>query len=185
MNTIKSRSKRFFFYMLCFLCMAPCHAQEQWTIYNTRNSEIGGNTIMALTSDSKGNLWVGTNLGLCRLKGRTWTDYAMFNSKLKDQYVDCLVVDQHGVLWIGTDDYGVIEFNGSQWTEHIKETKRLNMQYIKDIAIDKEDVKWIGVSLNGLVRYDGQDWENSRPTTRVFPATSFSAPPSTAATANG
>lgn len=133
---------------------------SHWTIFNTANSEIGGNTILALTTDEKNNLWVGTNLGLCRLSNRTWTDYAMFNEKLKDQFVNCLTTDHEGNLWIGTDDYGVIEFDGSQWTEYSKETKKLNMKFVKDIAIDRRGTRWIGVTLSGLVQAEGRgDWK--------------------------
>ena len=138
----------------CFLL--PAGAQK-WVNYNVRNSEINGNNVLAIACDAKGNLWVGTTLGLCQLKGRTWTDYAMFNEKLKDQFVNCLVVEGNR-LWIGTDDYGVIEFNGTRWTEHSEETRRLNMKYIRDIAVDHAGVKWIGVTLSGFVQYDGVNW---------------------------
>ena len=130
-----------------------------WNTYTVKNSEIGGDWILALATDSKNNKWVGTTLGLCKLSGKTWSDYAMFNEKLKNQFVNCLTVDQQGTLWIGTDDYGVIEFNGTRWTEHDKQTRQLNMQYISEIAIDRNNVKWIGVTLGGLVRYDGTDWK--------------------------
>lgn len=132
---------------------------QLWQTYNMNNSEISGNTVLALTTDKKDNKWIGTNLGLCRFSGKTWTDYAMFNEKLKDQFVNCLTVDNKGVLWIGTDDYGVIEFDGSRWTEHNAEVKRLNMKYIREISIDRNDVKWIGVTLGGLVKYNGSTWD--------------------------
>lgn len=131
---------------------------QNWLTFNVSNSEISGNTILALATDKKDNKWVGTNLGLCRYAGKTWTDFAMFNEKLKDQFVNCLNVDNKGTLWIGTDDYGVIEYNGSRWTEHTAETKQLNMKFIREIAIDRNDVKWIGVTLGGLVKYDNKHW---------------------------
>lgn len=114
---------------------------------------------MAVSSDDKGAVWVGTTLGLCRLSGRTWTDYSMFNQKLKDQFINCIAVDGRGVLWIGTDDYGVFEFNGTHWTEHPKELQKYNMALIRDIAVDQDGVVWIGVTLSGLVRIDGKNWQ--------------------------
>lgn len=152
------------FYSFCTLLLAFAslsYAQNShWQIYNVSNSEIGGNTILALTTDDRNSLWVGTNLGLCRLSSRTWTDYAMFNEKLKDQFVNCLTVDGEGHLWIGTDDFGVIEFDGSRWTEYIRETKKHNMKFVKDIAIDRNGTKWIGVTLSGLVKADNSsNWE--------------------------
>lgn len=146
---------------ICLLLPAGwLHAQhEHWTSFTVQNSEIGGNTILAIVPDAKNNLWVGTNLGLCRLSGRTWTDYAMFNTKLKDQFVNCLTVDANGSLWIGTDDYGVIEFDGTRWTEYSQETRKHNMKFIRDIVIDKRGNRWIGVTLGGLVKFDNRgEW---------------------------
>ncbi|MCQ2299461.1 MAG: hypothetical protein MJZ81_04995 [Bacteroidales bacterium] len=146
--------------LFLFLVLMPFLAKAQlWQTYDMSNSEISGNTILAITTDKKDAKWVGTNLGLCRLQSKTWTDYADFNDKLKDQFVNCLTVDNRGVLWIGTDDYGVIEFNGSTFNEHTAEVKRLGMKFIRAIAVDKNDVKWIGVTLGGLVKYNGKTWD--------------------------
>lgn len=133
-----------------------------WTIYDTRTSDIGGNNISALAPDQRG-IWVGTYMGLCRLKGAEWVDYAMFNEKLKDQSVNCLMVDKRGVLWIGTDDYGVIEFDGTHWTEYNAETRRLKMKFVKEIVQDKDGIFWIGVTLGGIIRYDGYTWDKYTP----------------------
>ena len=141
---------------------AQAQQNGTWTLYNTKNSDIGGNNISAIAADSKG-VWVGTYQGLCRLNGASWLDYAMFNEKLKDQSVNCLMVDKRGVVWIGTDDYGVIEFDGTHWTEYATETRRLKMKFIKEITQDKDGVFWIGVTLGGLVSYNGYTWEKYTP----------------------
>lgn len=144
--------------LLAFLLLTAASQAQNWTAFNTGNSELG-NTVMAMASDKKNQKWFGTDLGLARLTGKSWTDFSMFNEKLKDQYVNCLTVDGNNVIWIGTDDYGVIEFDGSRWTEYKSEMKRLQMKFISAIAIDRNEVKWIGVTLGGLVRYDGNEWE--------------------------
>ena len=127
---------------------------QNWTNYTTKNSNLTGDNILAITADNRGTLWVGTTQGLNSLKNGTWTDYSDFNEKLKNQFVNCLV-SEGNTLWIGTDDYGVIEFNGNRWFEHSEETRRLNMKYIRDIAVDHAGTKWIGVTLSGFVSYDG------------------------------
>ncbi len=149
---------------LMLLAAVSVTAQDNglWTIYNTKNSDIGGNNISAIAADNKG-AWVGTYQGLCRLNGGSWLDYAMFNEKLKDQSVNCLMVDKRGVVWIGTDDYGVIEFDGTHWTEYTTETRRLKMKFVKEIAQDNDGVFWIGVTLGGIVRFDGYTWERYTP----------------------
>ena len=137
-------------------CLTPCFAQA-WRAFNTRNSQILADNVLALTLDKRGTLWIGTTQGLCGLKDGTWTDYTTMNEKLRNQFVNCVVTEGRRV-WIGTDDYGVIELNNGRWTEHGEETRRLNMKYIRDIAVDHQGVKWIGVTLSGLVQYDGYNW---------------------------
>ena len=146
--------------LVCF--SAQAQQNGTWTLYNTKNSDIGGNNIAAITADNKG-VWVGTYQGLCRLNGGSWLDYSMFNEKLKDQSINCMMMDKRGVVWIGTDDYGVIEFDGTHWTEHATETRRLKMKFIKEITQDKDGVFWIGVTLGGIVSYNGYTWEKYTP----------------------
>ena len=142
-----------------------------WRLYNTNNSDIAGNNVLAIAADSKGAIWVGTLNGLCRLTGKnTWTDYAMFNKKLKGQSVNCMTFDKDGWLWIGTDDFGVIAFDGTHWKEHELETRRLNMKFIGDISIDNEGIKWIGVTLVGLVRVEDKKWEMMTPNDSGLPS---------------
>ena len=148
--------------MLTLGAAAMAQGNGTWTLYNTKNSDIGSNNIAAVAADNKG-AWVGTYQGLCRLNGASWLDYAMFNEKLKDQSINCLMVDQRGVVWIGTDDYGVIEFDGTHWTEYTTETRRLKMKFVKEIVQDKDGVFWIGVTLGGVVRFDGYTWEKFTP----------------------
>lgn len=130
---------------------------QKWTNYTTKNSELTGNNILAISLDNRNNLWVGTTQGLNCYKNGNWTDYSDFNEKLKNQFVNCLLPEGN-TLWIGTDDYGVIELNGNRWFEHSEETRRLNMKYIRDIAVDHAGTKWIGVTLSGFVSYDGVNW---------------------------
>lgn len=143
--------------ILFMMALALTSNAQRWSYYNTKNSGLIGNNILAVASDNRGGLWVGTTQGLNKFKDGQWTDYADFNEKLKDQFVNCLVVEGN-TLWIGTDDYGIIEFNGNRWYEHAEETHRLNMKYIRDIAVDHAGVKWIGVTLSGFVQYDGVNW---------------------------
>lgn len=134
-------------------------AAQVWATYNTSNSDIVGNTVLAVAVDSRGNKWIGTNAGMCKLAGRAWTDYSMYSEKLKGQYVNCLTMDNADRLWIGTDDHGMIQFDGVHWEEYTADTKRLNMKFVRDIAIDARGHKWIGVTLGGLVHFDGKEWK--------------------------
>lgn len=148
--------KRYLTFLIFAIAALAMQAQT-WANYTAKNSGLASNNILALATDSRGTVWVGTTQGLNRYSDGRWTDYADFNEKLKDQFVNCLIVEGN-TLWIGTDDYGIIEFNNGNWYEHAEETHRLNMKYIRDIAIDYAGVKWIGVTLSGFVQYDGVNW---------------------------
>lgn len=141
------------------VCLSLTLKAQVWQVYNTTNSDINGNTVLAVAADKKNAKWIGTSEGLSKLSGKSWTDYSMFNKKLKGEFVNCLTVDNDNILWIGTDNFGVVEFDGTHWKEHVNETRRLKMKFIRTIAIDENDVKWIGVTLGGMVRYDNKNWE--------------------------
>ena len=75
-------TKKILMMALAVLASLPLTAQI-WDTYNTDNSDIVGNTVLAVAVDSRGNKWIGTNAGMCKLAGRAWTDYSMFNEKLR------------------------------------------------------------------------------------------------------
>ena len=150
-------TKKILMMVLAAMISLPLTAQI-WDTYNTDNSNIVGNTVLAVAVDSRGNKWIGTNAGMCKLAGRAWTDYSMYNEKLRGQYVNCLTMDKTDRLWIGTDDYGMLQFDGVGWEEYTADAKRLNMKFVRDIAIDARGEKWIGVTLGGFVHFDGKTW---------------------------
>lgn len=158
-----SKTYRYLLLFVASICCIPTGHTQTWEAFNTQNSNIISNTILALATDKSNNLWVGTNIGPCRFKGKTWTDVTPEHAKLKNQYINCITVDNDGKLWFGTDDFGPIMYDGNKWTDFPKETHQFNMKLIHSIAIDVNDVKWISVTLNGLVRYDGFDWEKYTP----------------------
>lgn len=42
------------------------YGQGKWDIINTRNSGLPSDTVLSITSDQEGNLWIGTNKGLAK-----------------------------------------------------------------------------------------------------------------------
>ena len=79
--------------ILLFTLAALAASAQKWTNYTEKNSGLIGNNILAITTDHRGNLWVGSTQGLNKFKDGQWTDYADFNEKLKNQFVNCLVVE--------------------------------------------------------------------------------------------
>ena len=74
-----------------------------WAVYNTDNSGLPINYVLALATDTPGNTWIGTDGGgLAKFDGTHWTVYNTDNSELPVNYVYALATDAQGNVWIGT-----------------------------------------------------------------------------------
>ncbi len=122
---------------------------ENWTVYNTTNSELPDNYINALMIDQQENKWIGTEQGLAKFDGENWTVFDTTNSDLPGNYIFCIVSDAQDNKWIGTDG-GLVRFNGENWVVYTDENSNLISNWISAIAIDKHGNKWIGTWLGGL-----------------------------------
>jgi ligand-binding sensor domain-containing protein/signal transduction histidine kinase len=70
-----------------------------------------GNSIVTMTADDEGTLWVGTYRGLVKYRDRQQSLYGSAQG-LSDEYVRSLCQDRDGNLWIGTWDGGVCKLAG-------------------------------------------------------------------------
>ena len=57
--------------------------------------------VRAVWGDGQGNLWVGTQNGLCRLQDGKFICYNT-GEGLSHNFVQALYQDRHGTLWVGT-----------------------------------------------------------------------------------
>lgn len=65
---------------------------EQWTTYNTENSDLSSNKVRSVAADQNGRIWVGTSWGLHIIDGESWQTYRMDNSGLSDQDIRSIAV---------------------------------------------------------------------------------------------
>ncbi len=76
---------------------------NNWTIYDTTNTPLRGNSINPRTIDMFNNLWVGVGgKGLAKYDGVNWTLYDTVNSGLPSNLVTDISVDMNNIKWIGT-----------------------------------------------------------------------------------
>ncbi|MGB7787084.1 MAG: two-component regulator propeller domain-containing protein [Salinimicrobium sp.] len=125
-----------------------CHF---WT-YTTQQG-LPDNTFLSMVEDHDGNLWFGSDKGLCRYDGRKFTVFTT-EQGLPDNDIDVLTVDSKGNLWIGTFEGGVSKFDGSSFT-NLGIEEGLVHKTVWDILEDKEGKIWIATR-GGLSLYDGE-----------------------------
>ena len=110
--------------------------------------------IYGLTSDAKGNVWLGGENELQLCEGgwvtRSWDISPRMNRSLS--FVMCLMADQRENIWLGVEDDGVIKFN-----TRTEQMERIDIGHpVADIRAFYEDRTgkiWIGSEL-GIYTYE-------------------------------
>lgn len=120
-------------------------------------------SIMRITEDNKGRIWIATTNGLYRLKSKNFKEYTIKHyqhdsndrSSLSSNNLISLFVDQQGNLWIGTENEGLNLFNEQNET-FIKyrydeyNPGSLNNESIHSIYQDDKGNLWIGTFAGGI-----------------------------------
>ena len=70
--------------------------------------------VYAIFNDSRGCLWVGTEVGLCQFNGIIFKNLSKKDG-LSGNLVRCITEDQFGNIWAGTDE-GISVYNGKSFT---------------------------------------------------------------------
>jgi ligand-binding sensor domain-containing protein len=118
------------------------------------------NTVIAIASDAKGSIWVGTMYSEAyKFNGSKWTSYAPFPIyyPYKTGDVNSIAIDSQGNEWFGSEK-GVVKYDGGHWSGYTT-SDGLVSNSVTSIAIDAEDNKWFGTG-NGVSKFDGSKWTN-------------------------
>ncbi len=111
-------------------------------------------------ADSKGNIWIGTRLGLSKydIKNNEWFNYQRKDGLITDYITD--VEFCSGSVMIGTDrGIGVMDEQSGIWRFY-GYRDGLSCQFITVLAFNEKDI-WAGTS-SGLFRFDNEKkkWQN-------------------------
>jgi len=119
----------------------------EWTDYS---NQLPNDSILALVSDGKDGLWIGTRGGLVhRSATNQWEVWTVENSKLPD--VTAIIPDNHGGLWIGIAWRGLAYRSSSNnWTFFDDRNSGLSTNFIHDFALNGD--LWIGGEGGGLAQ---------------------------------
>ena len=123
----------------------------EWENYTTSNG-LAGNQVNAITADSEGNLWFGTDNGVSKFDGTNFTNYR--TPDLIDNFVSSIVEFEPGVMVFGTDG-GLTVFDNGNWFFVDFGTPYA----VISMGIDKDGTGWIGTDTFGLIyTSDGDEY---------------------------
>ncbi|MCU7552841.1 ATP-binding protein [Chitinophagaceae bacterium LB-8] len=116
---------------------------------------LSNNAVLAITQDSRGFMWFGTDNGLNRYDGHRFSIYKTNRSdstSISGNNIQSLLCEANGTLWIGTD-HGLNKYNPQKDAfERISlNTKKFTNQASRITCLyeDKKQNLWVGTS-NGL-----------------------------------
>lgn len=123
----------------------------QSVFYNAENPQsIPSNFVLKIIETNKGEIWVGTSKGLCKLKSRDENNFVFqqYNTETKsDLYVQDIFEDKNNNLWIATKTSGLYKYNFKNEILISVLSKEKNNSFDNDfraISIDKFDNLWLG-----------------------------------------
>lgn len=125
------------------------HLTGEKTYYNTDNSPLKSNTVVASCKTADGSLWFGAyHGGLTRYKDGKFKVYTTENSDLEVDHVWSLCEDRQGYLWIGTLGGGVqrMDINTDEMITIGKNNSKLASLYVSSVSLDINDNIVVGTS---------------------------------------
>jgi len=135
------------------LCTAVQLNAQQWTIYDSSNSNLGNNFVNCLLFHND-TLWAGTENGLYSFQNNLWTDYP--NQPFYD--VRSLTIEPNGKVWVGSFLNGLANFDGTTWSYFTTANSGLQDNFIRALAFDTVSTSlWVGTS-GGLHSYQNTNW---------------------------
>lgn len=143
---------------------------KEWKTWNTQNSALGADYVMAIAVDPTNNhIWVASRPltspsdgRISVFNGTSWTVYSTSNSSLASNFVTDIAVDQNGVKWIATNK-GLQKFDGTNWTLYNNLNSGVNGPEVLSVKVDQYNKVWCtsgnGSSIAVSVEvFDGTNW---------------------------
>ncbi len=148
------------FLLLILLYRESVQAQYKFNHLTTSNG-LSQNTVMDLTQDQRGFLWVATTDGLNRYDGEQFQTYrrsARDTSSLSNNFINCVFNDRQHRLWVGTHSGGInrLDASGVRFIHYNRTTdgQDISGAIITDIVQDPAGFIWASTSGQGLLRVE-------------------------------
>ena len=132
-----------------------------FTLYNTSNSGLPNDYILALMADPSGDIWIGTaGGGLVRFNGTTWTIYNQGNTGMPGTNVNDIarrpsdgliaIANNQPSVWPYTG--GVSTFDGTTWTHYTPSNSPLTHWQVVSVDFDGNGNLWASTLSTGVVQ---------------------------------
>ncbi|WP_291959310.1 two-component regulator propeller domain-containing protein [Maribacter sp.] len=142
---------------------------ERYSFQLDISSTVKTNKVHSITKDSAGNVWVGTNYSLYKLKKEPNDNYVQF--KVLNEGVKSLFLDKNGKLWVGIKGHFLIGIENAENINTPEDLKFKRYSFhpeLKDandygglIAISQADGSnlWLGIHGFGLYWFNTETGE--------------------------
>ena len=134
----------------------PGFRQGLWQSFTVQDGLTPGR-INSMVQDREGNLWFGTNRGLCSYDGAQFVTFTTEDG-LADNFVQSVLEDRQGNLWFGTEK-GLSRYDGNEFaTFTTADGLAQNTLRWSSMAEDRQGNLWVGTPSGGVSRYDGHEF---------------------------
>lgn len=130
--------------------------------YRYSESKIISNSVFKFYIDKNEDIWVGTDLGLCKYdkKKDAFVGVNLYNDNIiedGERLIYSIISDDNGFLWIGTYDGGLIKFSPSsgilkRYKNDPKNPNSICSNLVFSLLIDPYKRLWVGTN-KGLAEY--------------------------------
>lgn len=124
----------------------------------TIDNGLVSNWAVRFCEDDQGNIWVGSNGGVCRFDGTEFTKLSV-DDGLGSSLISTIFQDGSGILWFGGwEGGGVTKYDGANFRTYHKNDGILDDRIVC-IMEDNGGNLWMGTSA-GICCYDGKAFSN-------------------------
>ena len=127
---------------------------NEWTFYNSSNSDIPSENTNSIVSDQDQVLWTATaDNGICKLKNTVW-EHVSKDIPLLSQDFKCIAAAVDGSIWAGSAKSQLIHFFDDTYTVfNAGASKPIN-----SVLVTANNSVWCATSGAGLLKFDGTSW---------------------------
>ncbi|MCB0794322.1 MAG: hypothetical protein KDB88_06260 [Flavobacteriales bacterium] len=145
--------------LMALSAVAPSSGQGV-QVYDMITAGLPSNTVRAILPLADGDVWAGTDWGLCHFDGTDWEVLQVGTSGLPENDIRSLALDSSGVLWVGTFSAGLVRYDAgaASWTVYNAQNSGLPADQVRALHVDPWGHLWVGTP-NGLARFDGALWQ--------------------------